>query len=399
MRDINKYSDYINEVYLYFELRNKNLLSPLKTAVNLVFWWFFFVPVCFFLFFIYFFILTLIPRRFSHNKNSKVCIARTFATRNKLRFLEKESVVFYKESAFIFSEDNNLYNFHIGFRLRIFLYAFNVFVTDSYKLGFELSSRLDVCAMIRAIGFYIVRFPHKVAFHSYFNFFVKVTSPEIIITGNKEDRFALVEQTVSKKNNVKLICYPHGLEYGVTLPRGVVGDRFYCYSEKTASIYKSIYKATGQEFIFDFKVVKSLLGKSIIKPVSVKPKVVFFPESRGIDVNRKIISILMASKINFYLKLHPLDKFNNYVECGVEESQLIKDFDDAIVGNIVIARKSTVLLEAVYSGSTSCAVLFDSQDMQDFKTQFPSLSDERIMQVKNIAELLEWLVPEESHPE
>tara|TARA_R100001224_G_scaffold111329_1_gene91175 strand:- start:20589 stop:21788 length:1200 start_codon:yes stop_codon:yes gene_type:complete len=385
-------SDYINELTLYYGARPERQYDGMSKALSLLLWWLVAFPALFTITAIYSFILFIFPRKVDRHAKceAKICVARTFATSSKLGFLEEESVRFFSENPFSKLNKSNIYNLPFKHRLIAFFRSFSVFFKDFPKLSSEASNYLPLRDSFRAIKLYIPRFAHKVNFTSYFSELLDLYNPTAVITGNKEDRFALSEQTICKEKGIKLVCYPHGLEYAIQLPRGVVGDAFYCYSQATKKYYEEIYKSFDQTFIYSPEVVQKLLGRQVEKK-NVERRVVFFPESRGKDINLMIVSLLLEKGLDVYLKLHPLDSADSYIELGLPSEKIIEDFNQAILGNVILARKSTVLLEAIYSGSLSCALLFNSEDNKAFHEQFPSLWDDRIKQVTDIDELMQWL--------
>ena len=392
------YSDYINELFLYHNAVFERPQSQFMRIISLIIWRFLAFPVFFLIVILLSSFLLVLPRLYLHERKSlsTVCVARSFATESKLVFLEEAGVVFFYEKIFNLTENKNIYNLPFYFRLKAFFDSIYTFFKDVLLLSNEASSYLTLSKSIIALISYFSRLPHKVVFTSYFKQFVFFYTPNVLVTGNKEDRFALVEQNVCKRYGLKLICYPHGLEYGMKLPRGVVGNVFYCYSDSTRIHYEKIYKDSGQKFIFDSKIVESMLRRTSTATQLNNRLIVFFPESRGEDVNYRIIESIMHENIDLYLKLHPSDSIDGYVKLGFSEDKILKDFDVAISGNIVLARKSTVLLEALYSGSQACALLFDKSDEQAFNEIFPSLWDGRIKQFKNIKQLTFWLGSEDS---
>lgn len=387
-----KYSDYINELALYFDVDVDVTNSFLARTIHQVVWLFLLAVPASFIYFAYATYLLLIPRRSCVNIKSsqRICISRSFATSNKLSFLKNENVIFLAEKPTDIRSANNLYALPFFWRLRVYLNSFRLFLRDILYLLKDVSNYVPSVNLIRALKFYILRVPHKVGFEAYLEYLLGKTRPHALITGNKEDRFALAEQSLSKKLRIPLVCYPHGLEYAMKLPRGVVGDEFYCLSAATQTHYSLIYNDFGQHFVYSEEIAKEMLGRPSSGHASHK-KVVFFPESRGIDVNQRIVQKLVELDVDFCIKLHPSDSIRNYLEFGVSTTQEVTDFDIAIAGNVVLARKSTVLLEALYSGSTSCAVLIDDQDKRFFENEFPSLWDSRIHRAYSFDDLVTWL--------
>lgn len=387
-----KYSDYINELALYFDVDVNVTNSFLASTIHQVVWLFLFAVPASFIYFAYATYLLLNPRCSCVNIKSsqRICISRSFATSNKLSFLKNENVIFLAEKPTDSRSAYNLYAVPFLKRLQIYIKSARVFLRNNLSLLKDVSNYVTSANLIRAFRFYIFRLPHKVGFEAYLEYLLGKTRPHALITGNKEDRFALAEQTLSMKLCIPLVCYPHGLEYAMKLPRGVVGDVFYCLSEATKTHYSSIYNDFAQDFIFSEEIAKKMLGRPISDHAGQR-KVVFFPESRGLEVNQRIVQKLVELNVDFCMKLHPSDSIKNYSSCGVGKTHEITDFESAIAGNVVLARKSTVLLEALYSESTSCAVLIDDQDKRFFENEFPSLWDSRIHRAYSFDDLVTWL--------
>lgn len=387
-----KYSDYINEIYLYYNFGLKHS-NPSFLRFLLIILWCIIAPFFILSHITYSVILLLTPRCkiIKPRAFSGVCIARTFATKNKLEFLKSDGISFFNEAPFSVNDNFNLYSLPFLYRLKSFIFSNILFFFDLIKIAKESSAFVPAEMLFKFIVSYLIRIPHKVNFESYLYQFISYVKPEFLVTGNKEDRFALAEETVAMSNCLELVCYPHGLEYAVRLPRGVVGNKFYCYSDATKKHYDSIYNDKQQVFFFSSLVVSNLLGKKV--DISGKSKnLVFFPESRGKNINCMIVKWMIEKKIPFFLKLHPLDSEMHYTELGFDSNRFIQNFDAAISGNIVLARKSTVLLEALYSDSESCAVLIDDEDYESYNSLFPSLWDERIVKHRNFDSLLQWLI-------
>ena len=117
-----------------------------------------------------------------------------------------------------------------------------------------------------------------------------------------------------------------------------------------------------------------------------KPKTVFFPESREIEVNKCIVKKLSSLDRTIYLKLHPSDSYSNYCDY-INEKYVLNDFDEALNGTICLARRSTVLLESLYRKGYPCAVLFNDKDKIYVEEIFPSLSNPNISIARDVNEL------------
>jgi hypothetical protein len=202
-------------------------------------------------------------------------------------------------------------------------------------------------------------------------------------TGQNLDRYAIVEDVTSKRYNIKTVNIPHGLEYGFKCPYGFTSDVFYANSRNAAEYLNKLYNTN--KFIFDIDVTTKMFKLDKGQP---HPKyVVFFTEPRDVYVNLDILNqlkpLLDKDGIALHLKLHPIDKESNYSHLGLD---IITDYNMSLTGNICIARKSTILLEAVYNDSISIAIITNVKDQSTF-INLPSLNDERIIKTNNVNEL------------
>lgn len=239
------------------------------------------------------------------------------------------------------------------------------------------------------LAYYFLRVLDKV----YFEFILEIaiSSREKclnIYTGNKEDRYAMVERRLSRKYGKKLICIPHGLEFGFAFPQGVAGDLFYSTSEKAKQVMQIIYgDKFNNIFLYD-EEINFLIYNIQRSPSPLKSsKVVFFTEAQEVEKNIEIIKSLQRIAVDFNVKLHPKDKVSNYDGyklCFLDES-------DILVGNICLARKSTILIEALYNESYSISVLFDLRDRFYSFNFFPSLVTDKIKVVYNEKQLSDTL--------
>ena len=138
------------------------------------------------------------------------------------------------------------------------------------------------------------------------------------------------------------------------------------------------------KFVFDKNIIVRMLSRNI--EAQYQKRIVFFPESREPEKNHTIIDFLKNQGIDFLVKLHGKDSLDNYKPL-IDETCLIGDFDQAISNSICLARKSTILLEAVYNHSIPIAVLVDKKDRSYFEFMFPSLKDDSILKVYSFNEL------------
>ncbi|MEK8079576.1 hypothetical protein [Pseudomonas sp. XK-1] len=234
-----------------------------------------------------------------------------------------------------------------------------------------------------ALYYFSKRIAHKCTFEYYLDLLIKRSGLDTYYTGNKEDRFAILEKRLCRKYEVRCVCVPHGIEYAFKTPAGLVGDVFYCTTEHARQHLSNLY-AGAQVFVYDKDVAQQMFSRhQVVAPVK---GIVFFPESRGADVNLSILGDLLGLGYDIAVKLHPKDDVANYKHYA-EQITFVSDFDSSISNKICLARKSTVLVEAIYNNSTPIAILTDPRDRGYVEHMLPSLSDDQIMRVYSVEEL------------
>ena len=115
---------------------------------------------------------------------------------------------------------------------------------------------------------------------------------------------------------------------------------------------------------------------------------IFLQLEKPQQIIQEIIPLLQAKNIKLYLKLHPDDKKSDYDQYHLD---YLTDYNDAIIGNICFARKSTVLLEALYNHSIPLAILINSKDMSIYST-FPSLNQDKIKVTYSVSDLADEII-------
>ena len=395
-------NDYVNEFFIYFvipfiektsQLNNKN--EDALSIENKLGDYFKSVFLGIYLFWIAMFYVIAMPLyllfRFrviegdSLEADSLVVI-HSPAVYSKILFVKKQGVKFYSDSLVYKTPevDLSLYSQSLLTRLTGILVIpwlglknfFVIFVMANRHLGFV--------SAVNVLSYYRKRLAHKVTFEFYLNKLLERAKPDTFYTGNKEDRFALIEKRLCNKNGIKMVCIPHGLEYAFKVPAGLAGDIFYCNSQYAKEYLKKLYSHSETEFIFDINIVSQMFSRHVV--IQKEKRIVFFPESREPEKNLVIIQFLRAKNVKFRVKLHIKDSLDNY-RPFIDESALIDDFDEAISNSICLARKSTVLLEAIYNNSIPIAVLVNDKDRAYFKFMFPALNDEGIRKAHSFEEL------------
>lgn len=238
-----------------------------------------------------------------------------------------------------------------------------------------------------ALYYFSKRIVHKCTFEYYFELLLKSGRCSTYYTGNKEDRFAILEKRLCKHYGLRAVCVPHGIEYAFRTPAGLVGNTFYCTTEQARRHLAGLYPG-GQQFLFDEQVARQMFSRhQQLSPVS---GLVFFPESRGSEVNRAILAELLGLGYPVAVKLHPRDSAEHYRDYA-EQVTFVSDYDASISSKVCVARKSTVLVEAIYNNSIPVAVLMDQRDRAYVEHMLPSLTDSQIRRVYSVEELAQLL--------
>ncbi len=408
-------SDYGNELFLYHELpkieeeffnendkqrsyestSNDNDNGIKNHIWNLMFtslYLLLFIPLTFTVTFFLSVYLLVFKRDDKNIGSTKLSVIRTKAAWDKLKSQDsfKNFTFIFDELSFNHSDGSSLYEQPFMSHLLCLFKLPKAFYFDCVALYLDIGKLINTQERLKILKRLCVRIPLKIVYGLYLESILRNNNCCYFLSGNKEDRYAILEKNVCEKLGISTICVPHGLEYGFKVPRGLFGDQFYCTSNKSKDILGNIYSVEPQEFLFDELITKQMFGASTHISSNLKPKVVFFPESREITVNKKIIEKLLELDGELYLKLHPLDKFSNYSSLVAKEF-VIEHLDQALDATICLARKSTVLLESIYRGGYPCALLFNQKDRVYVEQIFPSLSNQKITSVYNLGELKKFL--------
>jgi hypothetical protein len=228
-------------------------------------------------------------------------------------------------------------------------------------------------------------------------FFYKFSLTEFLLnsevknlySGSNLDRFAYVEQNVANKCGISLNIIPHGIEYGFKFPKCFSGHIFYSTTNFASVYFNKLYNTN--KFVFNSELNDVLYNYKFTK-LNESKKVVYFTESNEIHINKIIIKELLNNFKNYnillYIKIHPNDQLSNYSEFDVG---LINSYNDAITNNYCIARKSSILFEALYNNSESLAILTNNNDRTIFN-YFPSLNSSKIIKFTDTYKLANYLI-------
>ncbi|MGI6732413.1 MAG: hypothetical protein ACOX5F_11070 [Anaerovoracaceae bacterium] len=268
--------------------------------------------------------------------------------------------------------------------LRDFNKIYNILIEE------ELSEYLKTVMYIMAI-----RIPHSVVYDYAIDHVMSNYLQDEIYTGQMYDRFALIEDKLAKKYNIKLICYPHGIETTKKMPAGYIGDVFYCSSDNMAKKLNSLYNTA--KYIFDETVLVKMysINTGFEKNDSDERKIIFFTQPLYTQETKEIINNLVSAlnEINIrnrvYIKTHPNESDTSYKIGNIE---FIDKFDDAIYQNICISLASTVLLEAIYNKSISISIVNLIESKIALTNNYEFLNDKRILKPKDEKSLIDMII-------
>lgn len=245
-------------------------------------------------------------------------------------------------------------------------------------------SFLGYRVMIDYLKFFSKRIGHFLLINkAYQNIFKKHQTSDFY-SGEKESRYGILAMKYSNNYKNKAIAIPHGLAYSYNYPLGIFGNEYFTTSEYEKLFLSDQHK--NIQFHFDNPTANCIYSYNLKKKTSLD--IVYFTEPRRPEVNHFIIEKL-RNEIKLCVKIHPLEEVKNYIK--YDNVSIIDDFETAINSNICIARKSTILLEALYNNSISVAIITDLQDKFDYENLFPSLIDTQIQKAYNINDLLKTL--------
>ncbi|MDA8946774.1 hypothetical protein N9H49_04770 [Luminiphilus sp.] len=232
------------------------------------------------------------------------------------------------------------------------------------------------------ISRYVSRIAHKAVYEACLLEVIRLSPRAVFYTGDKDDRFALLQTRLCRCEKKKLVCLPHGLEYGFRFPGGLAGTTFYCYTPEASSFLNKLYNE--DKFVYEASVADAMFGE--IKFLKQIERACFFTEPRDPEVNYQTIEELIQRGVNFVIKLHPLETASDYKHRFPNVDQ-IEDLDEAMRSSVCIARKSTILLEASRRGAKAIASLVNDKDRSYVMRIFPSLCSMNILRASTFDEL------------
>lgn len=381
-------SYYINDIYnITNELINEEKREFRKLKIFMIHVYFFVnLMISIFL------IILNISFEYKFDFNKKIAIARVPRTKQKISGVLKE-VQFIQDD--IKNFDFTIYR--VGSRRDRLTFLVESYVNfclkDLYEIKVILSEKNLLPFASRTLLACVKRIPHTVVYKYAIENIMINYNLTTIYTGQMYDRFALIEGELAKKHKKKLICIPHGIETTEKMPVGYVGDIFYCSSFEMSIKLNDLYATS--KFIFDGDITKKMYRvkkSSQDKENSKVKRVVFFTQPRDIESTKKIVRVisryLETRKQKLYIKIHPSEKSSNY---GIENTEIINGFEEAIVGNICISLSSTVLVESLYNDSISISIILLVKGDIQLTGNNEFLNDRRILKPRDDIAILEMI--------
>lgn len=321
------------------------------------------------------------------DENKYVAFARSQRTKNKLQ----------KVFNFInIIEDNieqhssNIYQ--LGSRRTRFNIICKKYIKQCLKDYKEIKYIIEVNNLEKyssiILLWFVKRIPYTVIYANAIENFMINYKLSVVYTGQMYDRFALIEDVYSKKYNKLLICVPHGIETLEKLPYGYVGNIFYCSSLMMSFKLNNLYLTN--KFIYDEDIAKKMFKVNACKVLNdnINKKIIFFTQPFNKNLTVKIIKKIAIKLKNskLFIKIHPDENENIY---KIVNTTIIKDYDQAISGNICISFFSTILLEAIYNNSISISLIKILNKDYEKCNKYDFLADNRILKPSTIEELVE----------
>ena len=380
-------SYYVNEIYLMATSNDTLKMGSEKNGFFRARSIFFFSAV---VSGVLLFVNLLYEQKIDYNK--KTAIARVDREKNKIANVY-EGIQFIGDD--IKNKDFSMYR--VGARKKRLLFIFNRYLKDCVKdykrveeiLNYEQLSPFSVAIM----RWCVKRIPHTVVYKNSVENIMHNYNLASIYIGATHERFALIAEDVSRKNKIRLICIPHGIEGTKKLPREYVGNKFYCSSSEIASKLNMLYDT--KKFIFDSEITTQMYRiKGTDEDVSGnrEKRVIFFTQPIYVEQSKQII-VKIANHFKkkgqmLYIKVHPLEKSSEY---SIENTEIISDFNDAIVGNICISALSTILVEAIYNNSKPISIINLINGARELSGDTEFLNDIRIFKPKDEKTLMELM--------
>ena len=226
-----------------------------------------------------------------------------------------------------------------------------------YKSTINSASKMvDENAELRRLKNYYLHYlkmraPHHIWFGFACEEIFKATARSYAYTGDIVNLANVIERRTAQKHDISLVCIPHGREYIIPMPAGIMGNKNYCTTKSVANKLQELYP--DQEFFIDYDINRRIYSYSRKERKDKNPtRVVYFTESLdlGVAFVKEISPKLEEIGLRLYVKLHPEDLNQKELYNGNNVS-FIDNYSEAITDCLALAFRSTVLIEAIYNGS------------------------------------------------
>ncbi len=335
---------------------------------------------------VYFLVIFNLPFRKKINYNRQIAFARVSRSRDKLQHFNKDFEFITDD---IKNRDFTIYRVgstkkRLSFLLEDFRKLYKGTIREAV---FIVDNNSD---LRRVKNYYLnylkMRIPHFIWYYYACDEIMKKTKFKEVFTGTIADLANAIERKAAREENKTLVCIPHGREYVIKMPGGLMGHKNYCTTKIAAEILKKNYP--NQLFLFDYEINKKIYSYETTLLHSEK-RVVYFSESlkEGKDIVKNLAAILKPYDIQLYVKLHPED-LDIKEQYEVENIEFIYDYADAITNCIALAIHSTALVEAYYNNSISVCLErivsgYEGGNLLDSdKTHFPESYEDLIQIIK-----------------
>ena len=327
------------------------------------------------------------------DKNKKFIIVHCKAGLNKIKkyiqLKRNDFILFIDPSVLPINNNQNYYSTYslINWRehLDILKNIFQMAFIEYLDLKIVISNNCSGYSSSKMLKYFSKRIPHYIYTKRAMKNILSFMNHNELIHTEKESRWGTLCNDLAKSYNKKTIGMPHGLEYAIKFPLEIFGEKVYCSSVNAERKMKNLYPE--RNFIYDSKLQEVIYSCNFNK--DIKRKIIYFTEGRNHFKDEEIINQLIKSKIDFYIKLHPLDSLSNY---SLENSvKLIDDYRSAISNNVCISRNSSILLESTYNNSIPISIILDSMDKFICDFLYPSLNHEAILKIYSVKELINRL--------
>ena len=375
------YSYYLNDMYIIIKdkciICDENI-SYMKIKFEFVF--FMFIS----------FLIMICNLQYKHKLNNKneIVFARVSRTKNKIHNI-------FPEAQFI-EDDIKNFNFmiyRVGNRHERFRFILKDYlklcITDYNEIKVILNDSNFQPFKKTILAWFVKRIPHTVIYAKAVDNIIKNYNLTTIYTGQMQDRFALIEYKTSRMYNKTLVCIPHGVETCYYLPSGLAGDIIYCTSYRIANHLNNLYETS--KFIFDNNILYNMYrikNTLYISDYYETKKIVFFTQPIETELSKKIIidiAKFLGPQRKLYIKLHPLEKKENY---DFFNTEVIVDFNSAIYGSLCISFCSTVLLEAQYNNSVALSIINMVKNQWEITCEYEYLKDSRIKKPQSFQDIM-----------